>query len=154
MGPPDYEEYIIPENGSVVFTVEPVISSGGNSDPDFVYYEQWLGNNGTGVAGIQMDCIIVELSADNVNWTTVLYWCDGDFDGNGDPDDDVPDSNTNLGGFTPETNNAPIPAASLYNGSGITIDIDSLGLSGNFPYIRFTEPGWGTADIDAIGPWP
>lgn len=87
-----------------------------------------------------MDLVIVEISPDNVNWYTVLYW------GNASND-----FNTNLTGLSPESDNYRVAATSLYNNSGIAIDIDALGLTGSYPFIKFTDPGTGDgADIDAI----
>jgi len=59
----------------------------------------------------------------------------------------------------PEYDDRPIPYAELYNNTGITIDIDSLGLSGSYPWIRFYCPTIAEGntddlcDIDAIQPY-
>lgn len=124
--------YPIPANGSITFTLDPPITTG--SGYDFVYYERLSGS------GIQMDQVIVEISPDNVTWYTVLYW--GDV---------FPDTNTNIDGFSPETDNFIISEVNLWNRIGILIDIDPIVPPGSYPYIRFSDPGTGDgADIDAI----
>jgi hypothetical protein len=53
-----------------------------------------------------------------------------------------------------EADNCHILNTDLYNGTGIAIDIDGLGLSGSYPWIRITAPagdsGNDGCDIDAI----
>jgi len=91
-----------------------------------------------------MDQVIVEVSRDNLNWCTVFYWGNASADGN-----------SNLAGFSPETDNFSIGQGSLYQNSGILIDIDGFGCisPGSYPFIRFTDPGTGDgADIDAVQP--
>ena len=62
------------------------------------------------------------------------------------------DANTNIGAFAPpEPDNFFIASGSLYNTIGILIDIDPIVPVGNYPYIRFTDPGTGDgADLDGI----
>jgi hypothetical protein len=128
IGPPD--GIIDRFYGTMCFTVSPAISSG--SGYDFVYYEHY----DSFIPGIYMDQIVVQISADNNNWVTVLNWGDGS-----------PDTNTNIAGFSPESEHLPIPAGSLYNNSGIEIDIPT----GNYPYICFIAPTGGDgAEVDAI----
>lgn len=98
---------------------------------DFVFFEQ------VACGGICLDWVRVEVSADAVNWVTVLDWGDGN-----------PDDNTNIASYSAdgEDDNEAIPSASLYCDSGycsgIAIDVDALGsvpLDG-YRYIRIWSP--------------
>jgi hypothetical protein len=104
-----------------------------------VYYEYF--NPGGCGGGICMDWVYTELSesADGP-WTLVYYW--GDTDGG------------NNGNILPyhfpggsEADNETIPAAELYNNSGILIPVGST-----YRYVRFTAPVpcGDPAQIDAI----
>jgi uncharacterized repeat protein (TIGR01451 family) len=111
---------------------------------DVVYYER---PNGT---GILLDWMIVEVSQDGSSWSRVFYW-----------GDEQPDTNTNVD-FTklpgyPQTPEEPdqrdISSAVLYNSTGVAIDLDSLGLSGTYDYIRFYAPSGdvdGHSEVDAV----
>jgi len=137
IGNPDTTFYTLVCPPPLVFTVSPSISTG--SGYDFVYYERYA-DLGGGNYGILLDLVKVEISADNSTWYTVFNWGDGS-----------PDTNTNLAGFSPETDNYPIPEASLFNGSGILINIDPIVPPGYYPYMRFTgDCGVDGAEIDAI----
>ena len=103
---------------------------------DVVYYER------PNASGILLDWMIVEVSKDGSNWSRVFYW-----------GDEQPDANTNvdytkLPGY-PQTPEEPdqrdISSAVLYNSTGVAIDLDSLGLSGTYNYIRFYAP---PGDVD------
>ena len=109
---------------------------------DVVYYER---PNGSGVL---LDWMIVEVSQDGVNWSQIFNW-----------GDELPDSNTNVDytQLPPQTPAEPdqrdISSAILYNSTGIAIDLDSLGLSGTYSYIRFYAPPGdvdGHSEIDAV----
>jgi len=111
---------------------------------DVVYYER---PNGT---GILLDWMIVEVSTDGTNWSRVFYW------GDEQPDTNTNVDFTNLPGY-PQTPEEPdqrdISSTVLYNSTGIAIDLDSLGLSGTYYYIRFYAPSGdidGHSEIDAI----
>ena len=136
---------------TTTYFFSPAITNDGTNSPDFVFYERDM------APGILFDNVIVELSTDGGSWTQVLNW------GN-----NLDDTNTNMslsiigdGGnpSNPEYDDRPIPYAELYNNTGITIDIDSLGLSGSYPWIRFYCPTIAEGntddlcDIDAIQPY-
>ena len=101
-----------------------------------------------GGTGIFLDWVIVEIG-DGTNWYTVFYWGDNIADTNSNmdfnrlPNPQVPE----------EGDQRDIPTASLYNGTGIAIDIDAIVPAGMYSYIRFTAPP-GDSDnqmeIDAI----
>lgn len=125
-----------------------LISTSGDSTPDMVYYELAAG------AGIFMDCIIVDVgNSVSGPWYQVFYWCDG-----------AQDTNTNIGGYFPDTDNLSIPASALYDpnpllpppATGVTIDIDPFAPPGIYRYVRLTVPvgGGDGADVDAIGLYP
>ncbi|MGB8983199.1 MAG: hypothetical protein WCC12_15090 [Anaerolineales bacterium] len=112
----------------------------------FVYYERYFDPPTN--TGIDLDQIVIEISPDGTAWTTVFYWGDSN-----------PGNNGSVAGYCLplEDDNCRILSTdpSLYNGTGITIDIDSLGLTGTYPWIKLTCPpgdldGW--CDIDAIEP--
>jgi len=111
---------------------------------DVVYYER---PNGSGVL---LDWMLVEVSQDGSNWSQVFYW-----------GDELRDTNTNVDYLNlpnyPQTPEEPdqrdISSTVLYNSTGIAIDLDSLGLSGTYYYIRFYAPSGdfdGHSEIDAI----
>lgn len=128
-----------------------IVGDGANT-PDMVYYEMAAGG------GIYMDCITVEISENfGGPWFVVLDWCDAVVAG--------VDVNTSLGGllggpvYLPETDNMYIDPADLYGfpPTGVMIDIDSLGLTGVYRYVRLSVPPTGAdagAEIDAIGLYP
>jgi hypothetical protein len=121
----------------------------GDSNWDLVYYERPAGS------GVLLDWVTVEVS-DGTNWYPIFIW-----------GDDRRDRNTNMdfntlpapvvAPFPPpeEPDQRDIPSGSLYNSTGIAIDLDSLGLSGTYSYIRFYAPVRigdvdGHMEIDAI----
>ena len=115
----------------------------GDGSFDLVYYERAAPGG-----GIFLDWVIVEIG-DGTNWYTIFYW------GN-----DVADTNSNMDfnilsnpQTPPEPDQRAIPAAELYNSTGIAIDIDAIVPAGSYSYIRFTAPP-GDSDnqmeIDAI----
>lgn len=137
MGLPNGSLLPIGEGSSVTFFLNQPIVADGLSTADFAYYE--LGN-GTNVF---LDQIIIYISADGVTWLPVFYWGDG-----------VPDNNTNVSTFCQpaEDDNCLIPETSLFNNTGITVDVDNSALSfvppGNYYWIRFTEPALPTSTLD------
>ena len=153
IGPPD-GSVLSPFGGTVsTFFISPAIISSGGSTPDFVFYER---DTGTGIA---LDRVRIDISADGSpgSWITVFNWGDGSDDSN---------SNMSLaiigdGGdpSNPEPDDRAIPYAELYNNTGVTIDIDSLGLSGSYPWIQFYCPTTAegntdnVCDIDSIQPY-
>jgi len=129
-----------------------LIIGNGTNAPDMVYYEM------TAAGGIYMDCVIVEISENYTGpWFVVLDWCDTVVAG--------VNANTSLGGllggpvYLPETDNLYINPGDLYGAppTGVMIDIDSLGLTGIYRYVRLSAPSAGAdagADVDAIGLYP
>lgn len=131
----------------------PVVPSGDNN-PDFVYYEiRATSPTPTPPASpdqIYMDWIIIDVGPSSSGpWYQVFYWGDAN-----------PDMNTNIGqaGYVPpENDNQLIPMTVLYGTlplkTGITIDIDAIGLAGSYQYIRIYSPNGGANDgpeVDAI----
>jgi hypothetical protein len=143
IGPPDGNIYIIPDGGTATFIMSQPIIANGDPGADFVFYELPMG------PGIDLDQVIIEISADGNIWYQVFYWGDG-----------VADTNTNvdfvniISDICPaETDNCEIPSARLYNNTGVTIDVDNSPLSpdlplGNYYWIRFIEPNLPTSDGD------
>lgn len=134
--------YFLPSGGSLTLGINLVANGDGNYD--LVYYER----PAPGGTGIFLDWVIVEIG-DGTNWYTVFYWGDNIADTNSNmdfnrlPNPQVPE----------EGDQRDIPTASLYNGTGIAIDIDAIVPAGMYSYIRFTAPP-GDSDnqmeIDAI----
>ena len=139
---PDGVVYFLPSGGSLTLGISLVANGDGNFD--LVYYER-PAPSGT---GIFLDWVIVEIG-DGTNWYTVFYWGDNIADTNSNmdfnllPNPQVPE----------EGDQRDIPTASLYNGTGIAINIDGVVPAGTYPYIRFTAPP-GDSDnqmeIDAV----
>jgi hypothetical protein len=139
---PDGVVYLLPSGSSLTLGTNLVANGDGNFD--LVYYER----PSPGGTGIFLDWVIVEIG-DGTNWYTVFYWGDNSADTNSNmdfnilPNPQVPE----------ETDQRDVPTASLYNGTGITIDLDAIVPPGTYPYIRFTAPS-GDADnqmeIDAV----
>ena len=151
IGPPDGILFDLGDGSSISIVLgTPITSNGDPTVPDLVYY----GWNSGGVG--LMDWVLVEISADNSTWYPVFYW------GNCTPPDPpgpqgtcIADTNANvninvIGGY--EVDNRALNPSILYNNSGVTIDIDSLGLSGSYPYIRITAPiiGGSTGNGDGL----
>ena len=148
----------MPAGGTTsTYFFSPAITNDGTNAPDFVFYERDT-NPTDPNAGIALDIVQIYISTDGVGWTQVFYWGDAN-----------PDLNSNVSSAVgpecggTEYDDCPIPSSYLYtsNGldSGITIDIDSLGLSGSYPWIQFICPTTGAGntdnqcDIDAIQPY-
>ena len=139
---PDGVVYFLPSGGSLTLGISLVANGDGNFD--LVYYER-PAPSGT---GIFLDWVIVEIG-DGTNWYTVFYWGDNIADTNSNmdfnllPNPQVPE----------EGDQRDIPTASLYNGTGIAINIDGVVPAGTYSYIRFTAPA-GDSDnqmeIDAV----
>ncbi len=127
---------------SITMVLSPAIAH------NFVFYERYA-HPPVADTQIQLDMIQIQISPDGVTWYTVFDWGDGD-----------PGNNGSIGGsYCPgtEDDNCVIPATDppLINGTGITIDIDSLGYTGSYPWIQITCPAGdldGVCDIDAIEP--
>ncbi|HLO33311.1 MAG TPA: hypothetical protein VK249_29455 [Anaerolineales bacterium] len=146
IGPPDGSWTNVPQGTSTIIIFDPAIVADGDAGtPDLVYYER-LANP----TRVDLDSVQVEISADGSNWYQVFYWGDGS-----------PDTNTNMdvqnliGDLCPtEIDNCNIPIARMYNSTGITIDIDSIVPSGNYPWMRITSPASpDPSEIDAIQPY-
>lgn len=141
-GLPDGSYYDLPAGSTLTLNIN-LTADGNTADWDLAYYE--LENAGP-PPFILLDWIVIEIS-DGYNWYTVYNW------GNG-----VPDGNTNVAIFGPETDEYNILSGPpLYNNTGVAIDIDSIVPPGPYLYIRFTSPTSGVgppadpdADIDAI----
>ena len=140
--------FISPPDGTVLtFPLSQPINDHSDAGYDFVYYER-----ATGTKNIQMDAVQIEVSPDGTagSWTTVFYW-----------GDNLPDANSNLDytalGFSTEGDNDDITWPAFIGDSGIGIDIYSLGLTGDYYYLRITAPVGGNGDgidIDAIEIYP
>jgi hypothetical protein len=98
---------------------------------------------------IALDWVKIEISQDGITWYTVFYWGDS-----------IPDTNSNVDISNPlfggtEVDNRSILTTSLYNTTGITIDVDPFAPAGSYPWMRISSPA-GSAngpDIDAIQPY-
>lgn len=146
VGPPDGNVYNLPEGGSATFYLTQPIVANGNAAPDFVFYEFPM------APGINLDHIMIEISSDGGTWFPVFYWGNGIADSNTNVDINLPNIASACVPPSTEQDNCQISSSDLYNNTGITIDVDNLGLSGSYPWIRFTAPpGSGDdAQIDAI----
>jgi len=139
-GRDDVIETLTPGNTPLILALSPqALVNGDLGVWDIIYYEQAVGS------GIDMDQIILEVG-DGTTWYTILYWGDG-----------VPDVATNintavLGTCAGEPDNCPINSIFLFNGTGVAIDLDSLGIpAGSYPFLRITLPGGsGNVGIDGI----
>jgi hypothetical protein len=139
---PDGTVYFLPSGGSL--TLGTNLVANGDGSFDLVYYER----PAPGGTGVFLDWVIVEIG-DGTNWYTVFYWGDNIADTNSNmdfnslPNPQVPE----------EGDQRDVPTASLYNGTGIAIDIDGIVPAGTYSYIRFTAPA-GDSDnqmeIDAL----
>jgi uncharacterized repeat protein (TIGR01451 family) len=142
---PDNDYYPLPAGGTLTLNIPTTVN--GHAGWDLVYYE-WI-NQGE----VYLDWIRVEIG-DGINWYLVFDW------GN-----EAPDRNTNMNFeiLPPPVFSAPpppeeydqrhIPSGSLYNMSGIAIDLDGMAPPGIYPYVRFTAPIGdrdGRLEIDAI----
>jgi hypothetical protein len=129
-----------PIDGAVLTycSLSPPIRSHGNASFDFVYYEM------AGGTGILMDRVILQIS-NGGPWFTVLNWGDG-----------VADTNTSLNMGGPELDNTDIASGLLVNGTGVGIDIDTLGLTGSYSCLRITSSGSSGdgIDVDSIDIYP
>jgi uncharacterized repeat protein (TIGR01451 family) len=147
-GNPDY-----PPRGTVIeMVISPAIVGDGTGNYDFVFYERYAPPLPSD--HIDLDAIEILISSDGSTWHTVFYWGGGGADTNTNVDVPVDSCIT-------EVDNCSIFDTSLYNSTGIAIDIDSLGLSGSYPWIQIVSPQTapfgpdndGAADIDAIQPY-
>jgi hypothetical protein len=142
---PDGNTYNVTAGGTLTLNTNIVVN--GHAGWDLVYYELPIGST------IWMDWVIVEIS-DGQNWYTVFNW------GN-----NVADTNTNVNfnilpppSITPfpppeEPDQREIPSASLYNLTGIAINLDGVVPAGTYSLIRFYSPPGdtdGKIEIDAI----
>jgi hypothetical protein len=125
---------------------QPHITAHGDSNYDFVYYEN---SYYVGPYAIHLDWVRIDLCGEpcNNSWVTAFNWGDG-----------TPDANTNVAanGADGEDDNEVILGSGLLNNYGITIDVDALGPMppGGYRYMRFWSPiNWphnDGAQIDAI----
>ena len=139
---PDGVIYTLPSGGSLTLNISLVAN--GDGSYDLVYYER----PSPGGTGIFLDWVILEIG-DGTNWYTVFNWGNNIADTNSNmdfnilPNPQVPE----------ETDQRDIPSASLYNGTGIAINVDGIVPPGTYVYLRFTAPV-GDADnqmeIDAV----
>jgi hypothetical protein len=119
-----------------------VLVADGDAGFDLAYYELPNGS------GILLDWVVIEIG-DGSNWYTIF-----------NRGDNIDDTNTNVYPYLLSNPQAPsepdqrdIPSATLRNGTGIAMDIDSLVPPGTYTYIRFTAPAGdadGHLEIDAI----
>jgi hypothetical protein len=139
---PDGIVYILPAGGALTLG----INLTANSDPDYdlVYYERQAPSGN----GIFLDWMIVQIS-DGYSWYTVFNWGDNIADTNSNMDFNILPNPQ----IPPEGDQRDIPAASLYNGTGIAIDVDAIVPPGTYSYIRFIAPPGdadGQTEIDAL----
>jgi hypothetical protein len=124
----------------------------GHTGYDLVYYETQGNPLPSPPEQIFMDWVTIEVGpGPNGPWQQVFYWGDSN-----------PDLNTTLGqaGYVPPENDnilIPMTIPPLYGTvpytTGIAIDLDSLGLTGTYQYVRIYSPLGGGDDgpeIDAI----
>lgn len=142
----------LPNGGELIIDMgNNLIIGDGTYTPDMVFYEM------AAAGGIYMDCITIQISESyDGPWFVVLDWCDTIVTGT--------DANTSLGGLLggpiyAEVDNEYINPGDLYGTppTGVMIDIDSLGLTGAYRYVRLSAPPTGAdagADVDAIGLYP
>jgi hypothetical protein len=150
IGGPDTSFASISNGNEVVIDLEaetgsPLDTSSPDGNYDLVYYERINFDS-----QIAFDHVILQIGSgpsgacDSGSWFTVLYWGDSD-----------PTNNGHLGDmFGPtEVDNQAIMTDDLYNGTGIAIDADALGLSGIYPCLKIISPTSGDGDaseVDAI----
>lgn len=142
---PDNDYYPLPAGAALTLNIPTVVN--GHASWDLVYYE-WI-NQGE----VYLDWIRMEIG-DGLNWYLVFSW-----------GDETADTNTNMNFnilppplFSPlpppeEYDQRHIPSGSLYNMSGIAIDLDGVVPPGTYPFIRITAPNGdvdGRLEIDAI----
>lgn len=145
MGAKDNVTYILTAGSTLTLSVN--LTANGDPGPDLVYYEYSIIPT---FDGIWLDWVVIEIS-DGSNWYTVFNW-----------GDNISDTNTNVAhnllinsppSSPEEIDERPIATSDLYNGTGVTIDIDSIVPPGTYTYIRFYAPPDGNdnqAEIDAI----
>jgi len=136
----------------VAFYLSQPIIVDGDPAADFVFYESPL------APGIALDQIVIEISTTGLpgTWFPVFFWGDTTADTNTNVDNvNIP----NIASACPtEADNCAIAGGDLYNGTGVTVDVDNSPLSpglppGTYPWIQFSEPGLGSTDgthVDAI----
>jgi len=151
IGPPDGTWVELMPGNSMVIILSPAIHADGDMGvPDFVYFERL-----NTLTTVDLDWVQVEISADGINWYQVFYW--GDPEGNPDTNTNVDISDPAFGAICPaEADNCSIPTTSLYNNTGVTIDVDGLVPAGYYAWIRITSPPGGDGDssnIDSIQPY-
>jgi uncharacterized repeat protein (TIGR01451 family) len=145
IGPPNgtYPPWVEGDPPIILVFGPPIIADGDFGTPDFVYYEFEDASNPGNVA---LDWVQLEISTDGANWVQVFNWGDG-----------TPDTNSNVtGACVAEDDNCPIPFGSLYNQTGITIDVDGFVPAGSYAWIRITAPpstGGDAPEVDAIQPY-
>ncbi len=152
IGPPD-GSFINPgPGGSVTLVFSPaIIANGDVGTPDFVYYEVTVPSFPTLV---NLDWVKIEISADGSFWYEIFYWGNLNSDTNTNVALSLVGDICQASGVPTETDNCSIPTSRLYNATGITVDIDTIVPSGNYPWVKISGVG-GTdgPDIDAIQPY-
>ena len=148
LGSGDGVAYDLADGGSITIALGTPFSGDGNSaSPDLIYYEWFSGTQ------VMMDWVFIEVSDNHNDWFPIFFWGDNNADINTNVNINV------IGGN--EDDNRPFNPGDLYNTSGVTIDLDSLGLTGSYSYIRISAPqiggSYGDNDgvgIDSIQPYP
>jgi uncharacterized repeat protein (TIGR01451 family) len=146
MGPPDgnYPPWTEGDPPIILVFGPPIVADGDVGVPDFVYYEVVDPINPGFIA---LDWIQIDISTDGASWIPVFNWVTGT----------PPDTNSNVAGAcAAEDDNCLIPFGSLYNQTGITIDVDPLVAAGSYSWIRLTappSPGGDAPEVDAIQPY-
>jgi len=150
IGLPDGTWNNLGSGGSLTMVISPAIVADGDGAYDFVYYERIAPPPAVPPVTdprVDMDWVQIQISSDGSTWYTVFYWGNGSSDGN---------TNVALPAgpwCATETDNCGIPLTSLYNSTGVAINIDGLVPAGSYPWIRITAPGGDDGDgcdIDAI----
>jgi hypothetical protein len=126
---PDGVVYILPAGGALTLGIN--LTANGDSSYDLAYYERPAPSGN----GIFLDWVIVEIS-DGYTWYTVFNWGNNIADTNSNMDFNILPNPQ----IPPEPDERDIPTASLYNGTGIAIDVDAIVPPGTYSYIRFSAP--------------
>lgn len=148
MGAKDNITYILTAGNTLTLRLSSDLIANGDPGADLVYYEYSLIPT---FDGIWLDWVVIEIS-DGSNWYVVFNWGDNSRDTNTNVDYTiltlpVPPPNPE------EMDERPIATGDLYNGTGVTIDIDGIVPPGTYTYIRFYAPPDGNdnqTEIDAI----
>jgi hypothetical protein len=148
-GPPDGDFAQITPNASIIFNFGETTGLINGPGYDLVLYDR---ESPIGSGIVQIDLVLVEVSANGLDWTTVFAW-DGqpggvqgtNVDHHATAGPDEPDG---------EVDDERVPVFELYNYTGIAIDLAPWTPPGlAFPFVRLSHPdqnGRNPVDVDAI----